>query len=67
MGYRKGFSALTTLFSLIEKWKIIIDNKGFGRAVLMDLSKAFDVTNYEILIAACLCKNALNLSSFIAK
>ena len=27
--------------SLIEKWKKVIDNKGYGEAILMDLSKAF--------------------------
>ena len=28
-----------------------IDNKGFAREVLMDLSKAFDTLNHELLIA----------------
>ena len=36
-GYRKGFSTHYALFSLIECWKKIIDDKGFGGAVLMDL------------------------------
>ena len=38
--YRKGFSTQLALLSLTEKWKKILDNKGFGGAVLMDLSKA---------------------------
>ena len=50
-GYRKDFGTQTVLSSLIGKWKQIIDNKGYGAAVLMDLSKAFDVINYELLIA----------------
>ena len=50
-GYRKGFSAPTALSFLIEKWKKIIDNKGYGAAILMDLSKAFDTINHELLIA----------------
>ena len=49
-GYRKGFSAQTALSFLIEKWKII-DNTGYGAAILMDLSKAFDTINHELLIA----------------
>ena len=49
-GYRKGFSAQTALSFLIEKWKKIID-KGYGAAILMDLSKAFDTINHELLIA----------------
>ena len=43
-GYRKGFNTQTALFSLLEKWKFILDKKGFSGAVLMDLSKAFDTT-----------------------
>ena len=50
-GYRKGFSTQTALTSLIEKWKQILDSKGYGAAILMDLSKAFDTINHELLIA----------------
>ena len=50
-GYRKGFNAQTALSSLIEKWKQIIDNKGYGAAILIDLSKAFDTINHVLLIA----------------
>ena len=41
-GYRKGFSTQHTLLSLIEKWKKTLDDKGYGGAILMDLSKAFN-------------------------
>ena len=47
--YRTGFGTQTALLSLIERWKIRIDNKGCAGAVLMDLSKAFGTINYEIL------------------
>ena len=50
-GYRKGYSTQAALISLIEKWKICLDNKGFSGAVLMDLSKAFDTINHQLLIA----------------
>ena len=50
-GYRKGYSAQQALVSLIEKWKIELDNQGYGGAVLMDLSKAFDTIDYDLLIA----------------
>ena len=50
-GYRKGFSTQYALISLIEKWKAILGKKGYAGAVLMDLSKAFDTINHELLIA----------------
>ena len=50
-GYRKGCNTQQVLVSLIEKWKTILDDKGFGGAVLMDLTNAFDVLNHELLIA----------------
>ena len=48
-GYTKGHS--TNMLCLIEKWKKILDEKRFCRAVLMDLSKSFDTINHELLIA----------------
>ena len=50
-GYRKGFSTQHALLSLIEKWKNVLDNKGYGGARLMDLSKAFNTINHDFLIA----------------
>ena len=49
-GYRKGFSTQQALPSLIEKWKNILDKKWYGGAVLMDLSRAFDTLNHDLLI-----------------
>ena len=50
-GYRKGYSKQTALISMLEKWKLSIDNKGFAGGVLMDLSKAFDTINHQLLLA----------------
>ena len=50
-GYRQGYSTQTTLISMLEKWRIILDNKGYSGAILMDLSKAFDIINHELLLA----------------
>ena len=46
----KGYSIQHALICLTEKWKKILDKKGFCGAVLMDLSKAFDTINHELLI-----------------
>ena len=42
-GYRREFNAQYALASL--------DKKGFTGTILMDLSKAFDTINHELLIA----------------
>ena len=39
------------LFLLIERWKIMLHNKGYTDTVLMDLTKALNITNYELLTA----------------
>ena len=38
------------LLSLIEKSKKVLDNKGFGEAVVTDLPKVFDTINHDLLI-----------------
>ena len=50
-GYQKGFSTHQALISLLEKWKIVLDRKGYAGAILMDLSKVFDALNHDLLIA----------------
>ena len=49
--YQKGFSTRLALISLLENWKIVLDRKGYAGALLMDLSKAFDTLNHDLLIA----------------
>ena len=50
-GYGKGFSTQTALTMLPEKRKKVLDEIGYVGAILMDLSKAFDTINHELLIA----------------
>ena len=49
-GYRKGFNAQYALLAMIEKWKKCLDGHGFAGAILMDLSKAIDTINHELLL-----------------
>ena len=49
--YRKSFGTQHALLSLIEKWKKVLDNKGYHGAILMDLSKAFNTINHDLLFA----------------
>ena len=50
-GYKKSFSIQHVLLSLIEKWKKVLHNKEYGGAIPMNLSKAFDTINHDLLVA----------------
>ena len=50
-GNIKNLNTQQALLALIENWKKALDNKGFAGAVLMDLSKAFDTINHDLLVA----------------
>ena len=51
-GYRKGYNSQYALTAMVERLKKCLDeNGGLYGAVLMDLSKAFDTINHELLIA----------------
>ena len=51
-GYRKGYNSQYALVAMVERLKKCLDeNDGIYGAILMDLSKAFDTINHELLIA----------------
>ena len=49
--YRKGYSVQHAIIAQLENLPLSLDNKGYGGAILMDLSKAFDTQNHDLLIA----------------
>ena len=50
-GFRKNHSTQHCLINLLQKWKNTLDKSGFVCAMFMNLSKAFDTTNHDLLIA----------------
>ena len=49
-GYTNGFNTQHALLTLVQNWRKSLYNKGFGGAILMDLSKAFDTLNHDFLM-----------------
>ena len=49
--YRKPYSSSHVLVRMTKNWKKHLDNKKIVGTVLMDLSKAFDCTPHDLLIA----------------
>ena len=50
-GYRKEYNCQIAMAAMIERWKMARDKKEYAAGVLLDLSKAFDTINHELLIA----------------
>ena len=50
-GFRKNYNTQYCLTYMLEKWKNTLDKGKHVGAVFMDLSKAFDTINHELLIA----------------
>ena len=51
-GSRKGYDTQYALVNLLQKWKkCLYEPDGIVDALLMDLSKAYDCVNHELIIA----------------
>ena len=49
--FRKGYSTQYCLLSILQKWKSVVDNGKYYGALLTDLSKSFDCTSHELVLA----------------
>ena len=49
-GNRQEYSTEQCLTVMIEKWRKAVDEKECARAILIDLSKAFDCLNHDLSI-----------------
>ena len=45
---------------MLEKSKLSVDNKGFAGGVSMDLSKAFETINRQLLLQICMLMDLAN-------
>ena len=51
VGFRKNHSTENALLNIIEKWKHALDKGKKIGTIFMDLSKAFDTLNHNLLLA----------------
>ena len=50
-GFRKAHGTQHSLITMLEKWKSVLDKGDYICCLFMDLSKAFDTINYDLLLA----------------
>ena len=49
--FRKNHNTQYSLISMLEKWKASLDKGEYVSVIFMDLSKAFDTINHDLLLA----------------
>ena len=50
-GFRKAHSTQHTMLRLLRSWQRQLDESGYVGTILMDLSRAYDCTPHQLLIA----------------
>ena len=61
MGFRKCHGTQHSLLVMLKKWKKALDKGDNVCTIFMDLSKAFDSINHDLLLAYGFSENALKL------
>ena len=57
--YRESYKTQHVLIRLSEEWRKNLDNNYFSRAVLMELSKAFDCIPHDLVTVYGFDKNMI--------
>ena len=50
-GFRKNHNTQYSLLKMLELWREALDQRKSVSAIFMDLSKAFDTLNHDLLLA----------------
>ena len=70
-GFRKLHGTQHSMVAMLEKWKKALDKREYIWVLFMDVSKAFDTKNHDLLLAKLhaydVSRNALNLMSSYLK
>ena len=59
-GFRKLHGIRHSLLTILEKWKRGINNAAYVSALFMQLSKAFDAINHDLMLAKLKAYGFLN-------